>query len=181
MKVRFGLGPFLIFCVVLALFGAVGIQFAFDPKPAQSASAVITNDPSAPDAYVNIITSRGLNSPQIVRVIVRHRPQPFMAGPTGGPSLDFSSRSASYHRPAPQGISVRGTDVFVDGRKWPISQPCSFLVFDPTTRCLHEIPFQHQGGAPSADDITGNAVWKSDVMPLLRRIYADLRAYNSHD
>jgi hypothetical protein len=94
--------------------------------------------------------------------------------PGGTEHIEFANSDRAA--PSVTGISLRRQLVFLDGKQWHIqNRPC-FLVFDPTTREFAEIPIADiEVKISGKDGVALIPEWKSEVVPILRKIDAAWR------
>lgn len=159
---QFSLGRFLlVIAVVGPLTAFVYSSFVADELRSNGAGVLI-DDSVVPRTIVDVlfVQSRfNAGDHAVLCIIVR----------PGGNSVSFDKTPSIREQPAIDGISVRGSKVFVHGmRVIPQHTPC-FLVYQPHSRSVVEIGFDKKfERLTEPKSVVSIPEWHSRVIPSLR-------------
>jgi hypothetical protein len=175
-RFRFSLAAFLTASTLAGLLLGLLLKALLQPTATTTATSVhvedaASTDPFTCDVFVNVVVVSAWRETRLAHAIVRLRPQPAARGVSRSPGIDFSNQPIIRHAPLETDISLRGTEIYVDGARWvPKSSP-SILLFDSASRSFHEVPVGDEGrGAASVLDVTTLEEWQSKVVPMLREM-----------
>lgn len=159
MKIR------LLTFLLLAAFAAPIVALVLRPylvPRAMSRMSEMSRPGLLPPLRTVVVYEPGHNARKIRFAIVM--PSTVMIG--------MSNEPASRHKPD-AAVSVRRTEVYVDGKHWPIQHVPCVLVFDPFARTFEEVPIESPIPPFSSPEALANLPeWETGVVSILARIEA---------
>ena len=171
-RLRFGLRTLLIAATLGVPLVAWFLRPVLVPRVWTAGGNVSIADSQAADPLVDVVWVPGTQTSRLSHIVVRPGIPRWLSG--GTEPIDFAN--SDRVAPSENGISLRRQLVFLDGKHWHMkSRPC-FLVFDPSSRELAEIPIANtEVRISSKDNVAMISEWKSEVIPILREIDAAWR------